>query len=529
MAWCRQSILPEPLISGIDRLKSLPFSCLAAITAALMLAGCGSSVSTPTNFTPVLKAVTPGDTQVTLTWDNTPGMSYWVWWLQSTLPVSIGATGNSVGANVMALSPYVIASLNNGLPYSFAINAHAGGTNSPGGPQSNPLLATPRLAGSTWVPCTSSGSACPSAAPTLYGITYGANAGFYANDNGAVRNYLAVGTGGTMFISPDGQNWNALPQQSACTPSGGGALRAAGFAWGTYIAAGDNGTLCYSGLTPSNPYAIALDFTTAPLTANWYTATTIPPGIGSPNFYAIGNNQYSPIVTTNWASAAGSQVVVGSNGTILWSGDGQNWYLPVGDSLPARDLYGLSYNFCGIPTWSWVVVGANGTIAATTDPTGSSAWTTAGIKVPSTVTQSLRGIACTSNSTPATLPYSQGLFTVIPLWVAAGDQGVLLTSIDGVNWSTPSNFKIDGVAVTAFPTSIRRVIFGTQFVALGDSGAVYTSVDGANWISQNSNAGGNTLYDVAQPMSTTMPNGFLGYVPFRYVAVGAGGMTTYAQ
>ncbi len=502
---------------------------LAAACAALIISGCGggggggsggSGAAPP----PVLASAVPGDGQVTLTWNTSPGLYYWVWWIQSTLGVTIGPSGNAVGSEVNTMPPFVMSSLLNGLPYSFAINSHAGDPNGPGGGQSNSLPATPRYAGNNWVPCTASGGTCPPGAPTLYGVSFGDNAGLLGQDNGSLRFYLAVGSGGSMFTSVDSRTWTPLPPQPVCTPPAGGALRATDYGWGVYVVVGDNGTLCFSGLSPINPTGVGLAYAAPPTytaaNASWYPPTTLPPNLGTPNYYAVTTNQ------NGWAALGGAHVVVGSKGTILWSGDGENWAAPIGSSIPANDLYGVAFNFCGLAFWSWVSVGANGNIIATPDLNGATSWTNAGIKT--TTTQNLRGVACTPNSMPVLIPGYPPLF-FLPLWVAAGDGGVLLNSIDGMNWTTPTNFTIDNVHVTAFPVGIRALNFGTQFVAIGDSGAIFTSFDGATWNSQVSNAGNNTLNAITQPQGTTIPNGFMGAVPYGYTVVGSGGITTLGR
>ncbi|MHB8354329.1 MAG: hypothetical protein ACYDCF_07855, partial [Burkholderiales bacterium] len=66
-------------------------------------------------------------------------------------------------------------------------------------------------------------------------------------------------------------------------------------------------------------------------------------------------------------------------------------------------------------------------------------------------------------------------------------------------------------------------------VAVGDSGSVFTSLDGATWNSQASNAGNNTLYAITQPEGSTIPNGFMGAVPYGYTAVGSNGLTIFGR
>jgi hypothetical protein len=495
---------------------------LAAFCAAVVVAGCGGgggSAASP----PVLLTAQPGDGQVTLTWQSAPGTFYWLWWVQAVTTVTIGDSGNAVGAEVNVVSPYVMTNLYNTLPYSFALNAHAGNPNGPGGPASNSLTATPRFAGSSWVPCTAAGNVCPSGTPTLYAVAHGDNSGILANDGGTIRNYLAVGSGGSMYVSYDSKSWTQLPAQPSCTPSAGGALRAADYGWGTYVAAGDNGTVCFSGPTSTNPSAMPLVATPNAAQSTWMAATSLPAGVTTTNFYGIATNQ------NTWNAQAGDHVLVGSGGKILVSGDGQNWIfsnLAAANTGTSNDLYGVTFNFCALPNWDWVAVGASGTIIASGDPAGINGWTTASIN--SNTTSSLRGVACTANSTPSLNPLIPAA-TVVPLWVAVGDNGVLLNSLDGVNWATPNTFTINGVAASKFPVNMKAVFFGTQFVAVGDGGSIYTSIDGATWTSQSSGAGSNALYGIAAPKGTLIPNGYMGSVPFGYSVVGAGGITTFAQ
>ncbi len=483
---------------------------LAIILTGLLLAGCGgnngSAGPAPTNVSAVA-----GDGQTTITWTPTAGVYDWLWLVQSAMGVIIGNSGNATNIRLGVTSPYVMAGITNGLPYSFALNGHTGDVNGPGGPQSDSVTATPRLAGAAWTGCTT----CPSSGITLYGVTFGDN-GTSQADSQTIHTYLAVGSAGALFVSPDAQNWTALPSQSNCTPPSGGALRAADYGWGTFVAVGDSATICFSGTTSQSSSAVPLVSTPTPGTSTWYKATTNPLTGPLPNLYAIATNQ------SVWNAVAGTHIAVGSSGSVIASADGQNWAVPAVTSPTANDLYAVSYNNCGIANSYWVAVGANGTIFATGDATGATGWTAASV---SGVSTALRGVACTPNSTPSTTP-NVGPTTIIPLWVAVGDSGVLLNSTDGVNWSTPSNFKINGNSVSAFPGNVRNVTFGTQFVAIADNGAVYTSLDGANWTSQASGVAAN-LYGIAQTKGNQIPNGTFGVVRYGYSAVGAAGVTTF--
>lgn len=92
------------------------------------------------------------------------------------------------------------------------------------------------------------------------------------------------------------------------------------------------------------------------------------------------------------------------------------------------------------------------------------------------------------------------------LYVAAGQGGRLLSSSDGITWtSRTSNFGT---------TEIRKVAFGNNlWVAVGDSGKISTSTDGTTWTSRTSNMGTNAIRDVL-------------YANSVWIAVGEGGGTT---
>jgi hypothetical protein len=487
---------------------------LAILLAVAMVTGCGGSNGSP-GPAPTNVSAEAGDGQATLSWTATPGVYDWLWLVQSDAGVTIGSSGNATNVRIGVTPPYVMAGLTIGLPYSFALNGHSGNVNGPGGPQSASVTVTPRLA-ETWTACSAN---CPTSSVSLFGVAFGDNNTAQANGE-SIHTYLAVGSGGAMFTSPDAQTWTALPSQSNCTPASSGSLRAADYGWRTFVAVGDSGTICFSGPTSQNSSAVPLVSAPDPATANWFKATTSPLSTTSgPNLYAVATNQSA------WNASAGSHVAVGSGGTVIRSSDGQNWTLSTATSATTSDLYAVSYNLCGLAKWYWVAVGASGTILATSDTSGATGWTT----VSSGISSAIRGIACTPNSTPSALPGGTPA-TTIPLWVAVGDGGVLLTSTDGMNWSTPANFTVDGANATSFPgnVNVQKVIFGSQFVAIGDGGKIYTSLDGAAWITQASGIAGN-LYGLAQTQGNRVPNGTFGVVPYGYSAVGAGGITTFGH
>ncbi|MFQ6007891.1 MAG: WD40/YVTN/BNR-like repeat-containing protein, partial [Candidatus Zixiibacteriota bacterium] len=74
-------------------------------------------------------------------------------------------------------------------------------------------------------------------------------------------------------------------------------------------------------------------------------------------------------------------------------------------------------------------------------------------------------------------------------YVAVGESGTILTSLDGFHWTSlpsPTNNDLFGVTWS-----------GEQFVAVGNIGTIATSQDGTKWSLVDSNVTSNWLHSVA--------------------------------
>ena len=92
------------------------------------------------------------------------------------------------------------------------------------------------------------------------------------------------------------------------------------------------------------------------------------------------------------------------------------------------------------------------------------------------------------------------------LYVAAGGNGLLSTSTDGITWTA----RTSGFG----SNSINKVAYGNGlWVAVGDAGLITTSTDGITWTARTANFSTNNIKDVIYANST-------------WVAVGAGGGST---
>ncbi len=383
----------------IDKIKLL----LSVIFTTVLVLACGGD-SAPAPAAGI--TVTAAESSVTVRWNMDNGVDYWLFYGPTSLTPTdtstmkgwIGLPGGGTLTGVS--SPSVISGLANGVSYSFSVN---GRTNSgPGGAGSPPVAVTPRLAGAMWT-----------AAPVVSASDFRC-----VISNGSTT-YVAAGTGGAMFSSPDGSTWTAINYQTA------NRLNAALYQGG-YRLVGDGGLILAS---------------TDAVTFSAQTSGT------NQNLYAVASN----FSTLN--------VAVGASGSIVTSPLGSIW-TSVANSGTNQDLYGVAYGVIN-NVGTWVGVGAGGTIVKSTDGV---TWVTA----TSGTNAHLRGIA-----------YGYSTATGLPVWVAVGDAGTVISSADGSTWTSKTLTSTTGTA--GIPGNLNAVTYGTQFVVVGDSGQVFYGTDGQTW------------------------------------------------
>ncbi|MBK7051062.1 MAG: hypothetical protein IPH54_09885 [Rhodoferax sp.] len=371
---------------------------VALVTAVLLGACGGESAPAPIN----VKAVATEST-VTLTWDMTPGVEYWLFYGPSAnVPADTNSMHNWVGVSkggalTNVTSPFVVTGLINNLEYKFSINGRTSG--GPGGPGSTPQAATPRFAGSNWA----LGPSNPLGSNDLRSVTYG-------------RIFLATGNNGTLYSSTDGLAWGVVSSGTASNLNGSTFFV-------NYKVVGDGGLILTSNDavlwttqtsgTTQNLNAIASNFynlhvavgangtiLTSPDAVTWTTAT-------SPTTQHLYGITYG----------GGSWVAVGAAGTVLKSSDGVNWALSASGS--SMDLTDVAFGGASLSTTAidaFVVVGASGTLLRSPD-----------------------GVVWT----PLTLPVSVDLKAVTfgSQFVTVGAAGKVLTSPDGITWTASDDTK----------------------------------------------------------------------------------------
>ena len=412
---------------------------LLVLVSALLLAACGGS-STPSTPAPPIGglSVVAGDSQVTVSWKETPGVEYWIFAAPNTPNLSLDnwlATSGST-YRLKVTSPYVVTGLTNGTPYSFFMT---GRTNSgPGGDATPTVAATPRLAGSEWT----SSSTVNTGTPT--GLTYGSYLDVASNT--VLYTYVAVGNDGKMFRAADFNTWTAI------TPVVNVNLHAAeySYSFAKFIAVGAGGTILYSSdskiwtqstkITPHNLNAIATNGSLAIavgdngtiVTSNnaltWTAATSVPT-----------TSKLHGITYTN----SGNWLAVGAGGTILTSGDGLTWTAQKSGSSADLKGVGSMTNFTNnVTSYQFIVVGTNGTILSSPDAitwTTQSANTTANFNALSATTQ----------------------------FLAVGSDGTVVTSLDGITW------KPQASQTTANLTHLLRA--QNMYIAVNSMGGIIYS------------------------------------------------------
>lgn len=405
----------------------------AALIAVLLSTACGGeSAPAPTGL-----AVQAGESSVTLSWDSSNGVEYWLFYTPSSLaPTSTASMEKWFGLPggyvvLKATSPYVLQGLFNGTSYTFSVNARIDG--GPGGPGATPVSATPRVAGSVWTKGT------PPSSSDLRGVAYGSTtattiAGNATTTTTTTTTYVAVGAGGAMFSGSDGAAWSPINYATSSRLNGA-------YYFSSYKVVGDGGVLL-----------------TSPDAVTW----TAQNSGTTRNLYAVAS------------SPANYSVAVGAAGTIISSPDGVSWTAAT-NSATTNDLFAVMYSSYNGGTW--LAVGAGGTMIASAD---GHTWH----GVASNTSADLRGIAAGATSTSST-----GVTTIT--FVAVGASGTVLSSTDATAWAPQ---VLPGVSA-----NLNAVAYGTQFVAVGASGTILISTDGVNWTAASTSpANSADLYAVVR-------------------------------
>ena len=393
-----------------------------ALASLVALVGCHRQADAPDDAPSNLQ-VDPGDGQVTVSWDQQPGLTYWIFFQAGT---TVTAAAPGVPLIFDARSPRIVFPLTNGTQYAFVMNAT--NQDSKAGPSTPVVVKVPRLSGAVWRSGVSLGP------QNLNGVAY----------NPTLNRIVAVGSSPpgtpptpTIFAGDFNYTSTIPPGVTAWTPA-------------TSIPAGFASDLSAVMFSVSQFIALGTDgsILTSPDGNTWTSATSIPSG------GAAGPRMNS--IAFGTVSNATIYVAVGDGGSIFTSTDNLITWAPAASNTP-KDLYNVSS-----PNGTFVATGANGTLLTSPD---ASTWTV----VQNLPTSSaLRGATYgTGSAAGASAQY-----------VVVGDSGTIVTSANGTSWSATT--------LPGLP-NLRAIRFGTRFVAvgqelvLGQGATVVYSDDAINW------------------------------------------------
>ena len=189
-------------------------------------------------------------------------------------------------------------------------------------------------------------------------------------------------------------------------------------------------------------------------------------------------------------------VVVGDSGTVLFSDDGVTWDAQstgTGDYLIDVDWNGTLYVAASNLNYFTSTDGVNWSSAISTGGLVEDvAWSStlglfASVDLNGRIVTSTNGSIWTERISVAegaalrTIIWGDGQF------IAAGDEGEIVTSSDGISWQTLSSSM-----------DLQNILWnGSQFYAVGGFGKVLTSSDGITWIFHRTGDDGDYMYDIA--------------------------------
>ena len=415
---------------------------LMALASALILTACGGGTSAKPELPAGGISLAAGDSAVTVTWTETPGVEYWIFTSPNSPNLTLSTWLPTLGSTyrLKVTSPYVFTGLTNGVPYSFFLTGRING--GPGSDATPTKIATPRLAGSEWTPGVTLNTGSKTA--MAYGYYLDSVTSAYVNK------YMAAGNGGRLFNASDYGTWTSVTTSPVTAD-----LNAAEFvpSMSKFIAVGAGGKIVSS--TDTKTWAENTSVTTENLNA---IATT------SGRVVAVGNN--GTIITTTdaitWKAATsvpsntghlysvsyvspGKWLAIGAGGTILTSADGLTWTGTSQTAGVAADLKSVGANskiVSNVITYTYVAVGTLGTVMTSTD---AITWTVQN--------------ANTSENLNALSSVSQ--------FLAVGDRGTIISSPDGITWTSRTSNTTE-----ALTTLIRG---GNEYIAVSNTGKIVYS------------------------------------------------------
>jgi len=288
--------------------------------------------------------------------------------------------------------------------------------------------------GNTWTP-----AATVTGVSGKGGITSSGRDVAYGKDNLGAGLWVAVGQGGVIAKSTDGNVWT--PAATSTYGNVGGLTSGYGVAYGKdnlggnlWVAVGDGGVIAKS--TDGNVWTPAATV----------TGVSGKGGLTSGYGVAYGKDNLG----------AGLWVAVGDGGLIAKSTDGNTWTPAASKGGLANRGYGVAYGKDNLGAGLWVAVGYyGGLIAKSTD---GNTWTPAATSADGSkggITDVGEGVAYGKDNLGA------------GLWVAVGSGGLIAKSTDGNVWTSAASSadgSKGGLTTRGYGAAFKRILYdGVDF------------------------------------------------------------------
>ena len=401
----------------------MPRVILAFLIVCLALVACGGNGSKADAPAGGIKVV-PGYGQVTVTWEQSPGVDYWLAYAATASPLDIANLPANHFWQLNVRSPFVLTGLSNGVSYSFALNARRNG--GPGGAQTPSQTAIPRFAGisGSWTAGTALGN-------NLRSLTYDGS------------NLIAAGDGGLIYKSADGATWTQVVSPNI----GSNKLSAVLYVNATigYVLS-DAAQNIYKGTDLTNLTTIKLDSSNTNALASDGSTIVAVGDSGSIRTSSNGSNwtdaSVSPASSAPLRSVAvsnGIWVAVGDAGAIYvstnsgatWIAPGAANYTPVASAL--RSVAGVGSKFVAVGDAGAVVSSKDGiTWAASTLPSSNSNLYAVHAASGQFLAMGAAGTAFTSSDLQTWTPQPTGLGTT-PYALAGSPASYYMVGMGGSN------------------------------------------------------------------------------------------------
>ena len=234
--------------------------------------------------------------------------------------------------------------------------------------------------------------------------------------------FIAVGEGGGIDYSSDGISWNNVTETTFGTSS----IRDVAYGGGRYVAVGANGKIAYS--------------------------------TNGTSWTAVTNSTFDTSTIYGITYGAGKFVAVGANGKMAYSTNGTSWTAVTNSTFGTSTIYGITHGGA-LGKEKFIAVGSGSLRYGRAYSTDGVTWTavTTDYYSSSGLSSYLNRVAWGGNK-----------------YVAVADAGVMLFSLDGINWAKidggtgAGKSQMDDTDMLLYASSINDIVYGGgRFLAVG--------------------------------------------------------------